>query len=147
MKKILVYVLIALLVVAVGLALYFGIKSKKNDNETRLAGVEVQYLDSTYNENGKMIYKVTIQRDETIESVKYSIDNAEEIEIDGQIGEAKNNKSFDAKNGKYFFESETDMISLTDLSEGTHLLNIYAYNDASERVECYTTTFKIVSAK
>ncbi len=146
MKKVLLWIFIPLIIIGIAVGGFFGIRALVDNNKK--AGdikVETQYLQDEYVANDTMVFKFTMQADKAITSVKYTIDNGEEVYLTGKSGEVKDNDDFDAKDGDYFYDTGVVTLALTDMRAGTHIMTVYAYQDTT-RVEACTHIFRVADA-
>ncbi len=149
MKKILFWVVIAIIAVGVVVGAVFGIRALVNNNKNNKTDedVSIEYvyeIRDKYKVGDNIIYNMTMQDDTTITALKYTIDHGEEIVVDGVAGEVKDNEDYSASDGAYYYETGDQLISLEGLSEGTHVLTFYMYQD-TVRTEISVHTFKLIA--
>ncbi len=146
MKKFLIGLIIALLIVGIAVGAVFGIKALK-EKDTAKDDVNIEYVNQIrdkYTVGGKIVYNMNLQDDKEITAVKYTIDHGEEVTIDGSAGLTEGNEDYDQSKGDYYYETGDQIISLTDLEEGTHVLTFYMYQD-TVRTEISVHTFKLTA--
>ncbi len=146
MKKIVIWILVAILAIGALVGIGFGIKAAVDSKEDKASGpaFETLYLQEKYSKDEPLMYRFVVQEDKAITSFKYTIDNGAEISVDGKSGEVGEDDEYDADKGAYYFDTGVEIVSLADLNEGTHVLTFYAYQDTT-RIEVYVHIFKVVA--
>lgn len=141
-KKIGIALLVIVILAGIGTGVYFIVQaSRTTEGEYH----QEKYLEAEYIAGEKIVFNSISQSDSAYTAMKYTIDSGEEIAVDTQKGETKNNAELDAKNGEYYISSGTQTIETTELKAGTHVLTFYVYHDTT-RVILFEHVFKIVEA-
>lgn len=139
-KKIGIAVLVLVLLAGVSTGIYFIVKNEKAPTGEYN---HMQYLEDEYVVGEKIVFNFVSQSDSAYTAMKYTINSGDEIAVETQKGETKNDAKLDAKNGEYYISSGTQTIETTELKAGTHVLTFYVYHDTT-RVIAYEHVFKIV---
>ena len=146
MKKVLLWILIAVLAVGAGVGIYFGVKAIKDKNSEEIA-VKVEYFEDTYVVGDSIVYRVLVNDAKEHVRMTYSINNGEEVEITSTHGEVKEDKH-KVNNAKYYIDSGNEILDSTDLGAGTYIVKFYVYDSAETRTVVPTDTimFEIKTA-
>ena len=146
MKKILIGILVGILIAGAIVGAGFGINAAVKKNK-KVDGVKVTetLLEEQYKSGEKAAFKLTLQADEAITSVKYRIDSGEETSVtNATTGETKDNKKLNVKNGKYYLDTGVQTLELTSLSVGTHVIEFIQYQGETTKI-VHTHVFKITA--
>lgn len=145
MKKILIGILVGILIAGAIVGAAFGIRALVLKNK-KVEGIKVEatLLENQYKSGSKMAFKIVLQADTAIDSIKYRIDHGAETAIESTTGESKDNKELNAKKGKYYLDTGVQTVELTSLSVGTHVVEFVEFAGETS-VIVHTHVFKIVA--
>lgn len=148
MKKIIVWILIAIAVVALTVGATLGIQAlvkKNNKTEETFTTKTSVVFDDLQTEDTAYFRAYAIAGDE-ITKITYQIDTGEEVVIStDRKGKATESWKYYklAYEGKFYVDSGDMMIDITSLAEGKHIMSVYVYQEDVK--ECiYESNFKVV---
>lgn len=137
MKKIILWIVIAVIAIGAALGVFFTIRHyvKKDENPTNQT-YRVDYLNSnkTYVVGESIIFRVLYSSDVKMSSMTYVMNNAEEESLTVKTGE-----SVDADetvgNGKFYVDTGAEVIETTGMAPGIYTFVFYTYDvDASRYI-------------
>ncbi len=149
MKKIIIFILIALIAVGVGFGVY-ALVSKNNtykDNKDNLTA-RIDLLEDEYAVGEKMILRIIATADVQFTSLKYAINNGEEVALNVTTGKSADlDKAIGS--GKYYVDSGAEIIDTTSMTAGYYTLVIYAYdaNEARYVITADPIVFRLTSTQ
>ena len=127
MKKIILWIVVAILAVGAVVGAMFGIKylvnNKNNANENNTVHV-ARMLETSYNKGENIIFDLDVFSDLQFTSISYKLDNTASVTLSAKTGNAEDHEDAQGK-GKYFIDTGAEIIETEEISEGYHTLVFY----------------------
>lgn len=130
MKKLLIWLLIAILVIGAVVGGTFLIIKKVNDSK-KVDGIYIaeKLIEDEYAVGEDIAIRVVFQSDKEFTGLVYILDNGEEQTIAMKSGATEDKEDLNAKNGEYYASTGLLVIEASELAAGNHLLKIYVVQD------------------
>ena len=150
MKRWLIIVISAILLAGVVFGVIFGVKACK-ENKNNVDGnkqVTIEYLQDEYNAGDTAIVRVIVFSDIEFKSIKYAINNGVEVDMGVKTGESKNHDAFKNGYGKYYIDTQVELLDISALTTGDYSIRFYTYDAENTRYVLNTTPiyFQVVAA-
>ena len=134
MKRLITILIVVILAMAIGVGAFFGIKSCQdketaNPNNTRH---KISLISDSYNVGDTVVYRVLVCSDVQMERMVYVLNNGEEQTIGCKKGESKDAEDT-VGTGKYFIDTDTEVLNSDDMVAGYYTLVFYAYDAEGSR--------------
>lgn len=147
MKKWLIGILVALLIVSLGVGTFFGVKAIKEKKSTDTVS-EISLLEDKYTQGDNILFKILVNSEKEFVSLSYQFNNESEVPVKNAIkGEnSEEDTKHKLNDAKYFIDSGVQIIDSSDLAVGSYILTVYAYDEYGTRfvVNQENVIFKIV---
>ena len=107
----------------------FGVKACK-ENKNNVDGnkqVTIEYLQDEYNAGDTAIVRVIVFSDIEFKSIKYAINNGVEVDMGVKTGESKNHDAFKNGYGKYYIDTQVELLDISALTTGDYSIRFYTY--------------------
>ncbi len=144
-KKILIGIVVVILLAGIGVGTFFIVKSVKDKKTPDGVVYSYRYLEDEYFAGEKMVLEVVAQDKTAFTAMKYTIDSGEETTLKATTGESKNNPQIEEKNGEFYIDSGVQVIDISALDVGTHVIKISVAHDTTQ-ILLFEFVFKIVNA-
>ena len=149
MKRWLIIVISAILLAGVVFGVIFGVKACK-ENKNNVDGnkqVTIEYLQDEYNVGDAAIVRVIVFSDIEFKSIKYAINNGVEVDMSVKTGESKNHDAFKNGYGKYYIDTQVELLDISALTTGDYSIRFYTYDAENTRYVLNTTPiyFQVVA--
>jgi len=130
MKKLLIWLLIAILVIGAVVGGTFLIIKKVNDSK-KVDGIYIaeKLIEDEYAVGEDIAIRVVFQSDKEFTGLVYILDNGEEQTIAMKSGATEDKEDLNVKNGEYYASTGLLVIEASELAAGNHLLKIYVVQD------------------
>jgi len=149
MKRIIVIIVSALLLAGVILGIVFGVKAcKEKKAEDGNKQVHIEYLQDEYVVGDTAIVRVVVFSDIEFKSIKYALNNGAEVDMVSKTGESKDHDMYKAGNGKYYIDTQVEIIDISSLTVGDYSVRFYSYDAENTRYVLNTSPiyFEIVAS-
>ena len=130
-KKVLIGILIVVVLAGIGVGIYFGVKAAKDKKTPDGVVYSHNYLEDTYFVGEKMPVEIVAQDKTAFTAMSYTIDSGEQTTFETTKGESENNPQLDKKNGEFFIDSGVQVIDISELNIGTHVLKVYITQESN----------------
>ena len=144
-KKVGIAVLVLVILAGIGVGTFFIVKAVKNKKTPDGVVYSYRYIEDEYFAGEKMVLEVVAQDKTAFTSMKYTIDSGEETTLKATTGESKNNPQIEEKNGEFYIDSGVQVIDISALDVGTHVIKISVTHDTTQ-ILLFEFVFKIVNA-
>ena len=144
-KKVGIAVLVLVILAGIGVGTFFIVKAVKNKKTPDGVVYSYRYIEDEYFAGEKMVLEVVAQDKTAFTAMKYTIDSGEETTLKATTGESKNNPQIEEKNGEFYIDSGVQVIDISALDVGTHVIKISVTHDTTQ-ILLFEFVFKIVNA-
>lgn len=138
MKKIIFIIISIALAVALGFGVYylFFKKDVKDYGKYRTA-VHIEYLQNgnEYIKGDLIVYTIYAFSDIKFEQIKYSINNASEVNLRCTTGNATSHNKYHDGAGQYYIDAGGQAIVTESMSAGDYVITFYGYDANNTRYE------------
>lgn len=130
MKKLFIWLLVAILVIGAVVGGTFLIIKKVNDSK-KVDGIYIaeKLIEDEYAVGEDIAIRVVFQSDKEFTGLVYVLDNGEEQTIAMKSGATEDKEDLNVKNGEYYASTGLLVIEASELPAGNHLLKIYVVQD------------------
>ncbi|MBP5467427.1 MAG: hypothetical protein J6Y43_07705 [Clostridia bacterium] len=150
MKKIVIPILIVVLILVTGIAVFFGVKANVNNNEAKSARSEITLIQDKYNVGDNIVFQFVSFNSKKITTLKYVFNNGDEVTINGiHYGETADYKGAKSTDEKFYVDSGVVVIATDEMDTGWYHLTFYGYDEEDNKIELNSTPylFKLVAAQ
>ena len=149
MKKLIFILITIALAVGLGFGAYylFFKQDVPNYGKYRTA-VHIEYLEdrNEYTKGQLIVYSIYAFSDIEFKQIKYSINNASEVNLTCKTGNTSDHKKKHDGAGKYYIDAGGQAISTDNLDAGNYVITFYGYDVNNTRYELTPNAipFKII---
>ena len=149
MKKIIFIIICIALVVALGFgAYYLFFKKEAQDYGKYRTAVHIEYLEdrNEYTKGQLIVYSIYAFSDIEFMQIKYSINNASEVNLSCKIGMTSDHKKNHSGAGQYYIDAGGQAINTDNMDAGNYVITFYGYDANNTRYELTPNAiqFKII---
>lgn len=137
MKKVIIGILVAVLLVIAGLGIALAVKTnqdKPKDDNNIVA--EVSYLESKYAIGDSITFRVLITSDVELTKLTYVLNNGTEVQMTVKTGLSEDLEAKDRiGTGKYYIDTGIEFISTNDMTAGVYGFKLFSYDEDGTRFD------------